>query len=234
MSKLTLLEATQDILSALDFDPVDDIDETIESQQVAQELRTSYFTLMGEREWPHLKETDQLEGVASTTYPTKMRLPADVNKVYWVRYNNKEVKYMDPTSFQAMIDGRLDYEYANDQGYLTNKDPEYWTTFDDDYLWFDSYDSDTETTLHEANSLIYVCKDPAWSHVSSFTPDMPQKMFYGWLADAKNSCFILYKQTANINEEKRAKRFRNTMQNQSWRNEQGEARFNRRINFGRK
>lgn len=234
MSKLTLLEATQDILSALDFDPVDDIDETIESQQIAQELRTTYFTMMGEKDWPHLKETAALEGVADTDYPTKMRMPETINKVFWIRYNNKEVKYMDPTVFQDMIDGRIDFEFANDQGYLTNKDPEYWTTFDDDYIFFDSYDSDSESTVHAANSLAYVCKDPTWNHISTHTPDMPQKMFYGWLAEAKNSCFILFKQTANANEERRAKRFRNAMQNESWRNEKGENRYNSRINYGRK
>lgn len=235
MAKLTLLQATQDILSALDFDPVSDIDETVESQQIAQELKTTYFTMMGERDWPHLCEKDQLLGMADTDHPTKMQLPEGVNKVKWIRYNNKKITYMDPESFQELIDRRLDSDSddINDEGFATNQEPEYWTTFDDKYIWFDAFDSANENTMHAARSTIYVVKVPTWNHISTFTPDMPQKMFYGWLAEAKSACFINFKQTANAKEEKRATRNRAIMQTESWRTQDGEAKYNSKVNYGR-
>ena len=43
MAKLTLLDMTQNILSALDSDPVDSIDETVEAVQVAELIKEAYF-----------------------------------------------------------------------------------------------------------------------------------------------------------------------------------------------
>lgn len=234
MSKLTLLEATQDILSALNFDNVSSIDETVESVSVSQELKTTYYTMMGMRDWPHLCKLHYFDGLGLTSYPTKMRMPENVNKIKWVKYNNKEVLYMPPEEFQHMLDMRIDTTNANAEGYLTNKDPEYWTTFDDYYVWFDSYNSDEDNTLQQSRSKVFSVMVPTWNHVDTFVPDMPQKMFYTWLADAKSSCFILFKQTANAKEEKRARDGKVAMQNESWRNELGEARFNRKVNYGRK
>ncbi len=42
MAKLTLLDMTQNILSALDSDPVDSIDETVEAVQVAELVKEAY------------------------------------------------------------------------------------------------------------------------------------------------------------------------------------------------
>lgn len=231
--KLTLLQATQDVLSTLNFDPVSSIDETVEAQQVAQELYVSYLTLMAERDWPHLCDKLSFEGLGSLATPTKMRMPDSINKVKWVRYNSKEVVYMPPEEFNDLVEGRKGRENANADGYLTNQDPEYWTTYNDKDVWFDGYNSSVDNTLQESKSVVYVVKTPQWSMLDTFVPDMPQKMFATWLADAKSSCYINMKQTANTKEERRAQKGRMVMQNESWRNEKGEARFNRKVNYGR-
>jgi hypothetical protein len=46
MAKMTLLEMTQSILSAMDSDPVDSIDETVESIQVADIVKESFTNLL--------------------------------------------------------------------------------------------------------------------------------------------------------------------------------------------
>jgi len=54
--KLSLLDITQKILSSLDSDPVNSIDDTVESIQVADIVKESYYSLMAERDWPFLHE----------------------------------------------------------------------------------------------------------------------------------------------------------------------------------
>lgn len=51
MAKMNLLELVQDILNDLNADNVNSIDDTIESQQVAQIVKSTYFALMHVRNW---------------------------------------------------------------------------------------------------------------------------------------------------------------------------------------
>ena len=84
MAKMTLLDMTQNILSALDSDAVDSIDETVEAIQVADLVKEAYFDIMSQRDWPFLFQLSQLTGLSDVNNPTKMLLPATVNKVKWI------------------------------------------------------------------------------------------------------------------------------------------------------
>lgn len=63
MAKMSLLDMTQNILSALDSDPVSDISETVESQQVVEIIKESFYELMSSRQWPFLQTLTKLEGL---------------------------------------------------------------------------------------------------------------------------------------------------------------------------
>jgi len=231
--KMTLLEAVQRVLSVLEFDPVNDIGDTVESMQIAEECRVAYMHLMSHRDWPHLCFKGSFDGLGDLTNPTTMRIPQDVSKIKWVRYNNKEVTYVEPEEFQDMVAKRIGLPNVNAEGFLTNKDPTYWTTYDDTNIVFDGYDTNADDTLQQSKSVVYAVKVPSFSLSNGHVPDMPARMFPGWLADVKSSCFINMKQTANAKEEGRSKLGRTIMQNESRRNEKGEARFNRKVNYGR-
>lgn len=232
--KMTLLEAVQRVLSVLEFDPVNDIGDTVESMQVAEECREAYMHLMMHRDWPHLCFKGSFDGLGDLNNPTIMRIPQDVSKIKWVRYNNKEVHYVEPEEFQDMVSQRIGLPQVNAQGFITNKDPTYWTTYNDTDIVFDGYDSTEDNTLQESKSVVYAVKVPSFSLSNDHVPDMPARMFPGWLADVKSSCFINMKQTANAKEEGRSKLGRTIMQNESRRNEKGEARFNRKVHYGRR
>jgi hypothetical protein len=49
MAKMTLLEMTQDILSDMDSDEVNSINDSVESLQVAQIIKTTYFNIVNGR-----------------------------------------------------------------------------------------------------------------------------------------------------------------------------------------
>lgn len=233
--KLSLLDITQKILSSLDSDPVNSIDDTVESIQVADIVKESYYSLMAERDWPFLQQLGQLEGLADLSNRTKMRIPEDVNKIKWVKYNKKEIQWLPAPEFHRLLDMRVEETGIIDSnGFALNRDPQYWTSYDDDYVIFDGIDLDSETTLHSSNSSIYVVKAPTWQHVDTFIPDIPDKFFPTLLAEAKSQAFVELKQTSNAREETRARRGRVIMQNEAWRNEFGEYRYNTKVNYGRR
>ena len=69
--------------------------------------------------------------------------------------------------------------------------------------------------------------------MDNFVPNIPEKFFPTLLAEAKSQAFVNLKQQANAREERKATRGRMAMRNDSWKNEQGEVKFNTRVNYGR-
>lgn len=234
MAKLTLLDMVQQILNAMDSDEVNSISDTVESAQVATIVKETFFDLMALRDWPFLRTESALTGLADTNNPTKMLIPETINKIFWIKYNKKEVSYLDPKSFKDMIDMRVAGTNVDSNGYVTNLDPVYWTTFDDEYVVFDGYDSSVDSTLQTSKSFVYGVTAPSWTHSDGFIPDLPDKYFPTLLAEAKSACFINLKQQMNNREEMKAKRGRTTMQNEAWRSDDGETKSNSKINYGRK
>jgi hypothetical protein len=233
--KLTLLDMTQSILSAMDADEVSAIDETLEAIQVADLVKEAYFDLMGQRDWPHLRTLSALEGLGDVNNPTRMRMPSNMNKVFWIKYNKKDVAYLSPEEFTHVIDKRVAQAGVIDSnGYGLNEDPSYWTTYDDDYVVFDGRNSLVDNTLQQSKCKVYGTVAPSWSHTNTFIPDLPDKFFPTLLAEAKAQAFVNLKQQANVREERKAQRGRVIMRNESWRNENGEAKYNTRVNYGRR
>lgn len=235
MGTMTLLDMTQNILSAMDSDEINNLGDTVESSQVAEVIRETYFDIIASRDWPFLKTYTTLTAVGDTDLPTKMRFPTGVNKVYWIKYNKKNVEFLDPKDFQDLIDLREEETGVVDSnGYILNRDPIYWTTFDDDYVYMDSIDLDEDTTLQASKSKAYMLAIPAWTTTDLFVPTLPEKMFPLLLADAKGTCFLNLKQTANAKEERKSQRLRVRFQNEAIRNDKAEVKSNSGINYGRK
>ena len=235
MAKLTLLYMTQNILSALDSDPVGSIDETVESVQVAELVKEAYFELVSQRDWPFLFVLGNLDSLGDVNNPTKMKIPDTYNKIKWIKYNKQEVTYADPETFHTIISQRVTQAgVINSNGYVINQDPQYWTSYDDTYIIFDGYKQSTEATLQSSKAVVYGTQQAAWSHIDTFIPNIPEKFFPTLLAEAKSQAFVNLKQQNNVREERKATRGRMTMRNDSWRNENGEAKYNNKVSYGRK
>jgi len=234
MAKLSLLDMTQNILSALDSDPVDSIDETVEAVQVAELVKEAYFELISQRDWPFLFQLAPLQALGDTSNPTKMKIPDTWNKIKWIKYNKTEVIYMDVETFNNMVSQRVvQAGVINSNGYVINQDPQYWTSYDDQHLIFDGYNSAVDSTLQASKSSAYGTQQATWTHMDSFIPSIPEKFFPTLLAEAKSQAFVNLKQQANAREERKATRGRMAMRNDSWKNENGEVKYNSRVNYGR-
>lgn len=251
MPTMTLLELTQDILNDMDGDSVNAITDTIESNQVAQVIKTTYYELIEGREWPHLQERMQLTGAADITLPTHLQIPDNVQRILWIKYDRAnatdtdkkytDITYMEPDEFLAMSLGRSSSAtevdivvdvYNNNTEFLVYNDraPTYWTTFNDEWVVFDSYDSAVETTIQTSKNSALVYKSPTWTMENEFTPDLPSKAFPLLLAESKSTCFASLRQAPNPKEEQKSKRQNRWLARNKWKTSKGI----RYPNYGRK
>jgi hypothetical protein len=108
--KLTLLELTQNILSALNSDEVNSIGDTVESKQVAECIRTSYFNMQGRYDLPEHNQLFQLIPSDNVSLPTVMTKPIGINRIDWVKYYNELSPYAVDTANEFIHDLDVDLE----------------------------------------------------------------------------------------------------------------------------
>jgi hypothetical protein len=87
MAKLTLLEMTQDIMSDMDSDEINSINDSVEALQVAQIIKTTYYNIIDGKDYAFLYELFQMDASGTATRPTHMSLPEDVIDLKWIKYN---------------------------------------------------------------------------------------------------------------------------------------------------
>lgn len=90
--KRNLLDYVQHILSALNSDQVNSIEDTNEAQQIAEIVRTTYYNILGRAELPEHQKLFQLTASDDITKPTLMYRPNEgIAKLDWVKYYNAGV-----------------------------------------------------------------------------------------------------------------------------------------------
>jgi hypothetical protein len=211
MAKKTLLQMVQNILSAMDSDEVNSISDTVESLQVAEIVRETYEDLTATLSIPERRALVRLEGVADVLRPNYLKIPDTVKDITWIRYNNTELTYKSPEEFVnyvLSIEGDITVTDFNDVTYTVrnDRDPVYWTCFDDEHLVFDALNQSLESTLQESNSLAYAELNNIFQMEDDFVADLDDNMFPLFLSEAKATCFINLKQVSNAKEEQRARR----------------------------
>ena len=234
MAKMTLLEMTQDILSDMDSDEVNSINDSVESLQVAQIIKTTYFNIIEGRDYPHLNELFQLEA-GTVARPTHMKIPETIENVNWVKYDCKkavsdktlmqEIKYLTPEDFINHVDVRDSTDskvtvVTDASGIKLNiyndRAPEYFTSFDEEYVVFDNYIATLETNLLQAKSQAHGKRGVTFTLTDNFTADLPVQMFPYFLAEAKSTAFVTLKQMANAKAEQVSVSHKRRMSQDAW------------------
>jgi hypothetical protein len=222
---MTLLEMVQDILSDMDSDHVNTIGDSIEAQQIATIIKNTYFWMIDNvLDLPEHAELLTLTALGDTTHPTYFSIPTDVKRIDYLRYNSedlvdtdldyRDLKWLPPRDFEKMVNSRnesdtnvsLIVDFNHGSLLIENdKMPQWWTSFDDFYIVMDSYDSAVESTLQQSKLLGWGLKQPAWSTVDTFVPDLDTNIFPLLYNEAKAACFIDIKQVQNIKAERRSR-----------------------------
>jgi hypothetical protein len=138
MAKLTLLQIVQRVLSAIDSDNVASIDETPESEQIVHLTNTVYSDILDDIPWYHRREVGKL---LVTSDPHIMRIPDDKDHILDLNiwYNGKQIQYIEPADMVYKF-AKRDKTLPNvtDGGVVNDRDPVYWTSYDDRNIVFDA------------------------------------------------------------------------------------------------
>lgn len=227
MRKYTLLEIVQNILSAMNSDEVNSISDTVESAQVAEEVRTTFFELYGNRDIATFESLVNLESPANSTTPHLLTCPTNVSFIKWLKYRDyrntssdaafKTIHFLEPEEFIKKIVEQPDpasnvnvtllstspvtYPIAN------NKAPDYYTILDDDQtLVFDSFDANHESYLTGSNAIAWGVLFKDFTLSDDFVPPIDANLFPHFIAECRSACFINVKEVSNSKEEQRARR----------------------------
>src|SRR5687768_864155 len=107
--KMTLLEIVQEILSSMDSDEVNSIEDTTEAMQVAMVVRRAYLDLRSRLNLPEHFDLFRLTASGDSDLPIIMYRPESVDQLLWLKYDKRlaaddpvdycDIQYMPPTSF---------------------------------------------------------------------------------------------------------------------------------------
>ena len=223
--KMTLLDIVQSILSDLNSDEVNSVGDTVESLQVANIVKNVFFSMIATRNWAHLRKGIELIGSGSVDKPTHMSLPEGTKELEFIQYNKQkagetrlryeEVKYITPDAFLRRSNSfnsdnstiKVVTDYSGVQLLIqNNKAPDYFTSFDDKHIVFDSYDSSEDSTLIADKVQAMAYMTPTWNMSDSFVPDLPAEAFPYLLNESQSIASYRLNQSADQKAEQESAR----------------------------
>jgi hypothetical protein len=210
-------------------DAVTSIDDTAESLQIVDLVRTLYEEWTTRDDWPFEKKLIKIQALSDVTKPNYLKLQDDVaelDRSMEIRYEitadpadpreYKQLEYKCPEEFIRLTLTKDTTDTTNiqevedfsgiDLFIEKTKNPEFWTSFDDKYIVFDSYNEDLDATLQESKTMAFAIVYPGWTTQNTFIPEMPAKMFPAFLAEVKANAFLYFKDQLSPGDEKRALR----------------------------
>jgi hypothetical protein len=216
MAKTTLLEIVQGILSEADGDEVNNISDTVESDQVSRVVQSEFLTIVDEFDLKTAETLTQLDATTSAT-PTQMTRPEGFHSIEKIWYDKrttsggdpdfKEVYFKDPEEFLELTmrrtasDTNVTTQTLGNSSYalqiINDAAPTYWTILEGyDDIVFDSYDSGLDTNLQASKSLAKGVQRPTLTLANASVPDLPQNLMSLLQARSRAFYWDLYKDGA--------------------------------------
>jgi hypothetical protein len=235
MAKKTLLELTQAILEDLTGDEVNSINDTVESEQVAGHVRKAYEAIISHTTWPHTRRAVVLVPRSDSDFPTHVTAATNLKELTSIRYNKaklgetrlnyQEVEYLEHDQFLVKINKRDNTQsnvdiITDDSGIqlliMNDKAPDYYTSFDDVNIIFDSYDSAVDTTIQQSKLQAVGYIMPEFLMEDSFIPDLPPDAFSLLLEESTSRCQFKMRQFQDIKSENESKKQSNWLSRKAW------------------
>jgi hypothetical protein len=233
----TLLSIVQDILAEMDGDNVNSISDTIEATSVATIVRSVFKDMVEEHEIPGRCDLISLTGLGDTDKPTHMMIPDNVQRISWIKYDRRlesgadkaygDVYFKEPYEFVGLCNSRPSTDTTNYQvvAYSANTPiiigklahPTWWTTFDDKYLVFDSFNSDVDATLQASKVMTQAYIRPVLTLSDTAIPEIPENLMRNLYHQSLSRCLIDLKTVVNPKAERNENRFRVRSQRNKWR-----------------
>lgn len=226
--KYTLLELVQTILSSTDGEEVNGINDTVESQQVVEIIKTVYNDIITRGDVSRAKALFTLTASGDSAKPVLMTKPDSIANIDYVKYNCvedgdtdpvwKEIKFLPINDFLSFT-----HQYNPSESnvgtmthtvesfnitfhYRDDTHPCYYTTVEDNTLIFDAYDSEVDSTLQSTKTLCFGGKDVIFVKSDSWTPELEADQFALLLHEAKALAWMEQKQSEHPKAERAARR----------------------------
>jgi hypothetical protein len=142
--KKTLLRIVQKMINAIDSESVSSIDDTEESSTCVDIANEAYEFMMAGKRWRHLREFTTLTSSLqlNVLLAPSGTIAIDPKNLY---YNQKLIPYVPHEEFIARTQARDEtlatITKMGEIRVITDRDPTFWTTTDDETLVFDSVPS---------------------------------------------------------------------------------------------
>lgn len=239
----TLLEMVQSILSDMDSEGVNSISESVEAEQIASVIQDTFFNLVSARDIPEHRQLIKLTALSDTSKPTHFKYPDNIRQLSRIDYNVsttetnfREIAFVEPMVFIDRMnqDTSKTTTVTDVKGGTTlfignDTSPTYYTSFDDEHIVMNSYDAAVETTLQNNKTRAFGYIYPIFTLADDFQPDIDDTMLPYMLAEAKSTCFSLFKSGSDPKIEQSARRLKSFVQNDMYKTK----RVNKRPHYGK-
>lgn len=228
----------QSILSDMDSQDVNTISDSVEAQQIASVIEDVYYTILNTREIPELKRLIKLTSLSQLARPTHFTYPSEVKEIEKLYYstsegNYKEIDYVDPLTFLNRQPSTglsvLDTQAGTTLLISQDKQPSFYTSFDDNHIVMDAYNASIESTLQESKTRAFGAVFPSFTISDSFVPELDDNLLAYLLAESKSVCFSLFKNGSDPKIEQSARRIKSFTTRDSYKTKQ----VNKRPHYGR-
>ena len=236
MAKKTLLRLVQEVGRAIGSDEIDQLDENTETADIVALLETTYEYILDRFNWEftrnQLRTLDERE--VGDLDVSRLPLPTDVQGLTGtemvVRYRDptdgqtqrfKDLNYLPPAEFLRRSQG-LNENDANVTSVTTstgvvllvrtNAAPSNYTSFDEEHIWFDSYDITRGNGNLGTDTVIIANVDPVmdWTDPTAFLP-IPERMEKLVMYETIKIAAVQLRQTADPEATQRARALQNSL-----------------------
>ena len=231
----SLLQITQDILSDMSGDEINSISDTEEAAQVVSIVKNTYYAMMSNTNWPHTRRGLTVEALSNTDYPNYLTIKDNLKELISIYYNVRQLgdtrdiyklmTWLEPDQFlyktnqRNSNEGNVDtvIDHSGIKTFIYNdKAPEFYTSFDDVKIIFDSYDKVVNATLQasKVQALGYVI--PEFKIEDDFIPDLPVDAFSMLYERSLSACQFKIRQFQDVKAEQEGLKQGRWMSRKNW------------------
>lgn len=224
---MTLLEMVQDVLDLLEVDQVNSIDDTDLARQTVSLIRIAYEELLSNSDVPSQRGLLKMESLSDLSKPNYLKYPKVLDNLESFKYNItnsdgttqlRDVPFIEPQEFLDRVLSRnkndtnitlITDSSGIDLFIRTDRDPEYWTSFDNTFMVFDGYNSDVEDTLQESKTVAFGIQDLTFQATNDFEFNNLSRQFLNHIRkEAAATLSVTHRQQGNAKFEEDAREFR--------------------------